>query len=704
MNEAPKEKIATTQQDGSVPRRAIFVLGMHRSGTSAVTRCLNLLGVDLGFNLIPPAEKNNPTGFWESVECVAINEALLSSLHRQWYDPQPLWYSDWAEGRAVHEARQRIVRLVHDEFGGSELWAIKDPRLCHFVPLWREALVGVGVDVSAILVVRHPSEVAGSLTMRDGLPHEAAHLVWLDHCAAAEHATRDMRRSMVVYDDLLTDWRSVLAKVADDLELTWPISPAHAESAITRFLDVNLKHHSAVREPDGTPAVLERLYNACVARASGVSGWEPVSGLVDSYMGKIKPLLTELERVAGLDPASANLDQVSLYFRSPDETFSENRVCRQTCILTSNMSTVCCKLPPGNNCSFLRFDPSPSPGAFEVGGVRIDGVAVRDFATRVGNVNRYRLGRGDRGRVRFVSFDDDPHVEFDLSDVVKANQSIRTIEIDCRRFDLGIVPGSMMMRELGAFRERIESGNQAISAELARLSSAVQEGSQQGAVPKKVLQILQDSHDQATRELAAAREREAGLRRSVSESKVELAQQRVKNDDQKAQIAQLNDLLALASAREGRLFDSGSLMAGNITKLQEEQFAARRRNAALRGQLTALQQECGDLQKRLQGLRLEHSDLEQSNVGLRRDLAGLRQQHVALQHEYSSIQYELHEIRSSTLWRVLVGIRGVLLHLPRWVRLGLRRTLKALWWALTPWRIPKRIEFLRQRKATHRQD
>ena len=66
-------------------RRALLVLGMHRSGTSAVTRVANLLGADLSEHLIAPAP-DNPSGFWEHADAVKINEDLLEGLGRTWYD------------------------------------------------------------------------------------------------------------------------------------------------------------------------------------------------------------------------------------------------------------------------------------------------------------------------------------------------------------------------------------------------------------------------------------------------------------------------------------------------------------------------------------------------------------------------------------------------------------------------------------------
>lgn len=51
-------------------QRIIVVLGMHRSGTSAIARGLQVFGVELGNRLIPPLENNNVTGFWKTLTSV----------------------------------------------------------------------------------------------------------------------------------------------------------------------------------------------------------------------------------------------------------------------------------------------------------------------------------------------------------------------------------------------------------------------------------------------------------------------------------------------------------------------------------------------------------------------------------------------------------------------------------------------------------
>ena len=74
-------------------RRAIFVIGMHRSGTSALTRVLNLLCADVGRRLMSP-HPEHPTGFWEHLDLVTLNDRVLRGLGSKWdavWDLPPRW-------------------------------------------------------------------------------------------------------------------------------------------------------------------------------------------------------------------------------------------------------------------------------------------------------------------------------------------------------------------------------------------------------------------------------------------------------------------------------------------------------------------------------------------------------------------------------------------------------------------------------------
>src|ERR1700722_3203616 len=139
----------------------VLVLGMHRSGTSALTRCLNLLGMDLGSHLLGP-ERANAKGYWEHADAVRINDALLRSFGMYWHSVDPL-PENWLQSEAAETAREEIRVLIRRDFSGVPLWGLKDPRMCRLVPLWLEVLQEMGITAVAVLAVRSPVEGASSI-------------------------------------------------------------------------------------------------------------------------------------------------------------------------------------------------------------------------------------------------------------------------------------------------------------------------------------------------------------------------------------------------------------------------------------------------------------------------------------------------------------------------------------------------------------
>src|SRR5262245_66646847 len=98
---------------------------MHRSGTSLLTRLLNLLGVELGQNerLTTEPIANNPRGYWEHHELTAINDAILHRFGGKWDEP-PSLPSEWS---GLDDLEGRARTLIEDEFSKAQLWACKDP-------------------------------------------------------------------------------------------------------------------------------------------------------------------------------------------------------------------------------------------------------------------------------------------------------------------------------------------------------------------------------------------------------------------------------------------------------------------------------------------------------------------------------------------------------------------------------------------------
>ena len=226
----------------SFERRALLVLGMHRSGTSAVTRMLSLLGADLPENLMLPKEGNNEAGFWESLDAYSLNDEILASAGSGW-DDWRTFNKEWFRSPSFGEFKSRALQLLDREFANSSLFVLKDPRICRLAPFWVEVIREFGAKINCVLPLRNPLEVAASLQRRDGFGPAKGHALWLRHVLDAERATRKLPRVFVEFDALLEDWRSTAKRVGDELSLVWPRQSALAELEIDRFLSERHRHH-----------------------------------------------------------------------------------------------------------------------------------------------------------------------------------------------------------------------------------------------------------------------------------------------------------------------------------------------------------------------------------------------------------------------------------------------------------------------------
>jgi GT2 family glycosyltransferase len=148
----------------SVPAQnppSILVLGMHRSGTSAVSRVLGLMGAEVGSveDLLPAHPTDNPTGYWERADLNAIHDRLLASTGHSWnrvagFDPHAL------DAEACAAFSQQLQGVVGELNASGRPWLAKDPRLCLLLSQW-QPLLSAPVY---LVVVRDPREIAASMS------------------------------------------------------------------------------------------------------------------------------------------------------------------------------------------------------------------------------------------------------------------------------------------------------------------------------------------------------------------------------------------------------------------------------------------------------------------------------------------------------------------------------------------------------------
>ena len=226
---------------GSVGRVGILVAGMHRSGTSAVTRLLASLGCDLPLTLME-ADSHNALGYWESTEIANLNDAILDAAGSSWDDWEAFDPELHASAAAEFLERAQIVLL--SEFGDSRLFVLKDPRICRLLEFWKEAFDGIGAAPVVVLPIRNPLEVAASLRERDAFDPSVGMLVWLRNVLDAEVGSRGLRRSFTRYEEALDDWKRLADRIGSELDVAWPRGTDVADIEMDPLISASVRHHA----------------------------------------------------------------------------------------------------------------------------------------------------------------------------------------------------------------------------------------------------------------------------------------------------------------------------------------------------------------------------------------------------------------------------------------------------------------------------
>jgi hypothetical protein len=189
----------------------VAVVGMHRSGTSAVTRAVNLLGVPLGRADDIYSAKDNPSGHWESRTLCALNDVILHSFGG--FDmAMPPMPRSWLQSRRAEHLRG-VMRATFGDIYQGERWLWKDPRICLTLPLWRQVLD----DFCIVYVVRGAGPVTRSLHRREGLPSFYCYALWEDYNRRAVAASVGLPLVKVDFDAMLRDPLAQVELLAEGL-------------------------------------------------------------------------------------------------------------------------------------------------------------------------------------------------------------------------------------------------------------------------------------------------------------------------------------------------------------------------------------------------------------------------------------------------------------------------------------------------------
>ncbi len=267
----------------------IAILGTGRSGTSMITRMLNMCGLYLGeqenlqYSCSNPAM--NPAGYWEHPEIHSLMDRLFEHVGGTWENP-PVLAQGWEYDPSIEpyytEAQELIARL----FRGHDNWGWKLPKATVTIAFWQRVVP----EMKLIICVRNPLDFAHSLGKHVSISRAHLFAMWQYYNYSILAATLPQNRFVTFYEDYFPCYRNGLLPLLDFAGLDIPTPGEDIERRILAFHDQSLKHHTStladVLADDTVPYVTRQLY---VELLSGNTDAADLPLL--HYQGMLLPLL-----------------------------------------------------------------------------------------------------------------------------------------------------------------------------------------------------------------------------------------------------------------------------------------------------------------------------------------------------------------------------------------------------------------------------
>ena len=295
-------------------QRIVVVLGMHRSGTSAVTRALKVLGVSLGDSLMPPAEGNNSKGFWEDTKLNQFNISLLLELGLHWDSVCPVTQAD-ADYLCNKGFLSDAAFLLRERMDKEPVFGFKDPRVAKLMPFWERVFESIDCEVCYVLAVRNPVSVIKSLENRDGFCGQKSYLLWLDYVTSSIAYCADKKVFVIDFDRLIQNPVDHLHDLAAHFDLV--IDEQQLSEYETDFLDSELRHsvceQDEVERDARSPKMLAGVYSLFLSLASEQSRiynaefQQNILGWRNELIGA-KPMLSLLDKILRVNQTNVDIN------------------------------------------------------------------------------------------------------------------------------------------------------------------------------------------------------------------------------------------------------------------------------------------------------------------------------------------------------------------------------------------------------------
>ncbi len=245
----------------------VIIIGMHRSGTSAIAGLLHknniIMGEDKNFK--PKSNPQNPKGFYENYLFRKINDNILQKNKydiKSWDTNIPLINHNFID-------EFKMKRLINKYIKKYENWGWKDPRNCLTLHIWLSEIDKMNKlkDTRIIYIFRKPEAVTKSMYNRKDTDLKTAFILWKVYNKRALKTINDfgVNSFFFRYEDLCENPVIVSQKLFNFLGLLLD------KTSVSKFVDKKLQRSDKLK-------FLEHVDNDII------KGVEEVENELVSYM------------------------------------------------------------------------------------------------------------------------------------------------------------------------------------------------------------------------------------------------------------------------------------------------------------------------------------------------------------------------------------------------------------------------------------
>jgi len=259
---------------------------MHRSGTSFLSRALNLGGVYLGaysdltftdWNPIP----ENQEGHWENKHILSLTEQTLSESGGSWHEPPNTT-------KINSDLEQKIRKTFQDlQENGFLLSGFKDPRAIICFDSWEKCFPSPNILIG---IFRHPLKVAESLKKRNNFSYEKSIKLWKQY-------NSKLLELLSTHQGILLDFDSETPKLIIEIKNIFNSFGFTLKTDLKKWYDFDLKHADQTYDDYSLDPETQSLYSELIKFSKQKLNLPKFEYSTTDYLNAIENYSTEYQKM-----------------------------------------------------------------------------------------------------------------------------------------------------------------------------------------------------------------------------------------------------------------------------------------------------------------------------------------------------------------------------------------------------------------------